>query len=426
MGFLKKLREKFHKKLEVLSNRPCELIMSTAHKKYFELLYKLKVVESALNVGDKVPEIKVIDCFGNKFDMYEKLKQGPVVLKFFRGTWCAFCSTDLSTLGETYDEIESLGASAVGVSNTLLEDVKKASIEGNFKFPLVPDTQLEIANKFGLTIPLTSEIVGLYKEHYGFDLVKYFGKKDISIILPSTYVIDQNGYIIYTFLEEDFRKRADLEEVTRVLKKAKLDRKKYVEKCEQRECLIRDFIKGLIKKTHRPTTSSSYFLMKKKDKSSESLDMSRSSAEWDKDPFGFTLNHDSFMESFKLYLQKTFCMENLLFYFEVANYQSLFASRTAEENLVHANSIFETFIRIGSDLEVNIDDNTREKIVEDIKQSLITSDLFYVAFKEVYRLMESDSYSKWKRTREYSEVWKNNGSLDFLSPVPTFAAAEAA
>jgi len=118
-------------------------------------------------------------------------------------------------------------------------------------------------------------------------------------------------------------------------------------------------------------------------------------------------------------------MENLLFYLEVISFHDGFNNRTRQENMLQATLIYETFIKIGSDLELNLDDGTREAINSDFKQGYMNASLFTEAAKEIYRLMESDSFSKWKRTKEYAEVWKRNGSVEFLSPTPGFAAEAA-
>jgi len=77
---------------------------------------------------------------------------------------------------------------------------------------------------------------------------------------------------------------------------------------------------------------------------------------------------------------------------------------------------------IGSSLEVNIDDTSREDIVLALKQQ-ISKNIFSNSQKEIFKLMETDSYSKWKRTKEYLKIWSQKGSLPFLSPIPTYAAA---
>jgi len=57
MGVLKKLRESFanfKKNIEVLNARPCEKSLRSQHIKLLKNLVKTKVVQNALNVGDKV------------------------------------------------------------------------------------------------------------------------------------------------------------------------------------------------------------------------------------------------------------------------------------------------------------------------------------------------------------------------------------
>ena len=52
-----------------------------------------KSVEQArgLNVGVPAPTFKAFDAKGNLFSLQHALKEGPVVIIFYRGFWCPVC-----------------------------------------------------------------------------------------------------------------------------------------------------------------------------------------------------------------------------------------------------------------------------------------------------------------------------------------------
>jgi len=140
------------------------------------------------------------------------------------------------------------------------------------------------------------------------------------------------------------------------------------------------------------------------------------------DPFKFCLNDEELLESFSSYLTKTFCLENLFFYFEVEQYEANFSDMTPIQNQEASRKIFEEYIMVESQLEVNVDDTIRDEIVKNLKEPIIPKTIFSNAHQEIYKLMETDSYSKWKRTKEYARIWEKKGSPKFLSPTPSLVS----
>ena len=48
-----------------------------------------------LEIGSKAPKFKTTDIDGNAIVMKDLLKQGPVVVIFYRGEWCPVCNLSL-------------------------------------------------------------------------------------------------------------------------------------------------------------------------------------------------------------------------------------------------------------------------------------------------------------------------------------------
>jgi hypothetical protein len=45
------------------------------------------IEQNCLQTGDKAPDFKLEDSNGNPISLQEMRRQGPVILKFFRGHW---------------------------------------------------------------------------------------------------------------------------------------------------------------------------------------------------------------------------------------------------------------------------------------------------------------------------------------------------
>ena len=64
----------------------------------------------ALALGDKAPEFTLPDAKLNTVSLTSLLNQGPVVVTFYRGSWCPYCNLQLRALQSRLDDIKSLGA----------------------------------------------------------------------------------------------------------------------------------------------------------------------------------------------------------------------------------------------------------------------------------------------------------------------------
>ena len=148
--------------------------------------------------------------------------------------------------------------------------------------------------------------------------------------------------------------------------------------------------------------------------------MSLSNMDVGEDPFRYCLAHEEFVESFKVFLKKIFCVENLLFYLESTHFRKFYDEIPEDLRPLTALRIFRTYVEVGSHLEVNIDEETREGITAAVRHSQFDGDLFLEATRAIFRLMEDDSFPKWQRTKDFRRVWKKNGSLPSLSPTPHF------
>ena len=51
-----------------------------------------------LRAGDSAPDFTLFNAFGRRVKLSDQLKEGPVVLAFYRGAWCPFCNIEMNVL----------------------------------------------------------------------------------------------------------------------------------------------------------------------------------------------------------------------------------------------------------------------------------------------------------------------------------------
>lgn len=87
-----------------------------------------------LSVGSMAPTFKSVDQFSNAFDLEDQLKEGQVVLIFYRGHWCKCCNGQLEELSDSLALIIEKGASVVAVTPEVMEFVDETSKKFNNAF----------------------------------------------------------------------------------------------------------------------------------------------------------------------------------------------------------------------------------------------------------------------------------------------------
>jgi len=190
-----------------------------------EAVEKSGILKTVKKVGDPAPDFTLKNPVGEKTTLSEVLKKGPVVLTWYRGGWCPYCNIALAAYQEKLDEIEAAGATLVALTPELPDKSLTTSEKLKLDFPVLTDLNHGVAREYGLVFKLTPEVEKLYQDF--FDLSSYNGKDagDEELPLAATYIIDQAGKIRWSFVEANYRERAEPADVVAFLKTLKTDKK---------------------------------------------------------------------------------------------------------------------------------------------------------------------------------------------------------
>ncbi|MCG1036764.1 peroxiredoxin-like family protein [Polaribacter sargassicola] len=174
------------------------------------------IVNKAFNVGDKAPNFTLNDALNKPVSLYDQLKNGPVVLTWYRGGWCPYCNITLYYLQEKLPEFKKAGASLLALTPELPDNSIDTVEKNNLKFTVLSDIDNVIGKKYNVVFKLTDDVAAIYQD--SFNLNDKNGNKNNELPLAATYVIDTTGIIKYAFLDADYRKRAEPSEIISVLK----------------------------------------------------------------------------------------------------------------------------------------------------------------------------------------------------------------
>jgi peroxiredoxin len=181
-----------------------------------------EVAKTALTVGAAMPSFNLKDAKGNSVASDDLLKQGNLVVVFYRGAWCPFCNLYLRNLQQNLPQIKENGGNLVAISVENPDNSMKVAQKNNVEFTVLSDPNLDVARKFGIVYQLSPETDAQYKG-YGIDLVKQNGTAKPELPLSATYIVNKKGEIVYSYLEPDYKKRAEPSVLIETLKKMKAD-----------------------------------------------------------------------------------------------------------------------------------------------------------------------------------------------------------
>jgi len=151
-----------------------------------------------LQAGTRAPLLVLPDTAGRKISLEQLLRKGPVLLHFYRGSWCSYGEQSLDAFYSTYEKVLELGASAVAIS-------PDRTSERPLRDPSVPDLydqDARVASSYGLVFQLPVSLREKY-QRAGYQPTSH---GEWLVPLPAVYLLDRDGMVVMSSLEFDYRK----------------------------------------------------------------------------------------------------------------------------------------------------------------------------------------------------------------------------
>lgn len=162
----------------------------------------------ALQEGERAPDFSLPDIHGHPVTLAHLLAQGPVIVTFYQGAWCPYCSLQLRAYQQALTQIRALGASLVAISPQVPEHSRALAEREQLTFPVLSDVGNVVARRFGLVCTL-DEAVRPAHRRLGADLPAINGDTSWELPIPGTFIIDQTGTVLLAAVDPDFTHRLD-------------------------------------------------------------------------------------------------------------------------------------------------------------------------------------------------------------------------
>jgi peroxiredoxin len=176
--------------------------------------------ESAPRPGDPMPPFILPDVTGRLVNLKTLLEKGPVAVMFYRGHWCPYCRLNVRAVIQAMDRIKALGGQVVAIMPEVQEYAEKFKSDADAPFPVLTDLDNGYALSLNLAIWLGTEIQRLLSYQ---DMQNFHGNDGWVLPIPATFVVGRDGLVKARFVDPDFRKRMEIDDLIAALTNASQD-----------------------------------------------------------------------------------------------------------------------------------------------------------------------------------------------------------
>lgn len=172
---------------------------------------------SAPRPGEPLPNFMLPDQKGRLHTLDDLIANGPAVIAFHRGHWCPYCRINAQALAQIYGEVKSLGAEIVAITPESERFNSELAPEVRDTFPILSDMD----NGYALLLNLAFLVSDEKREAMtaaGWDFSTFQGNTNWTLPIPATFIVGQDGLVKARFIDPDYRKRMDTDEILEILK----------------------------------------------------------------------------------------------------------------------------------------------------------------------------------------------------------------
>ncbi|WP_289106383.1 peroxiredoxin-like family protein [uncultured Pseudoalteromonas sp.] len=173
---------------------------------------------NALNLDQNAPRFELPNQHGEQVLLDELLAKGPVVITFYRGSWCPYCNLQLKALQSRLPEIHALGAQLVAISPQAPDGSMSENDIRNMDFVVLSDQNADVAASYGVAWQVPAFLLDHMREDRGLDLESLNNGNGSILPIPATFVLDNQGKVTWRYVDVDYRTRSEPQDIINALK----------------------------------------------------------------------------------------------------------------------------------------------------------------------------------------------------------------
>lgn len=172
----------------------------------------------ALKLGKKALNFELPNPKGELISLSNLLEIGPVIVTFYRGSWCPYCNLQLRALQAKLADIQKLGATLVAISPEVPDDSLTASEINNMEFTVLSDQDAKVASQFGVAWEVPEFLLEHMRVDRQLDLKKVNNGNASVLPIPATFILGTDGVVKWNYVNIDYRTRSEPDDIIEALK----------------------------------------------------------------------------------------------------------------------------------------------------------------------------------------------------------------
>jgi peroxiredoxin len=185
-----------------------------------EVVEKAKAFQQGsdvLELGQKAPDFVLPNPEGKSISFSDLLEKGPLVVTFYRGSWCPYCNLQLKALQARLGDIHALGAQLVAISPEVPDGSMTKNEMSDLDFFVLSDQDAKVASQYGVAWEVPAFLVEHMRVDRQLDLDAINNGNDSVLPIPATFVIDRDGVVTWRYVDVDYRTRSEPDDIIEAL-----------------------------------------------------------------------------------------------------------------------------------------------------------------------------------------------------------------
>ncbi len=149
-------------------------------------------------------------------DSNDVLKNGKMILAFYRGSWCPYCHLELKFLQDNLSRIKDKNAVLIAISPQTPDHSLSMTEKYNLEFEVLTDHNNDFAKKLGIVFQLQDFVLPYYRS-LGINLSDFNKNEENLLPVPAVFIVDQNKVITFKYLDVNYMNRVEVEELIQAL-----------------------------------------------------------------------------------------------------------------------------------------------------------------------------------------------------------------
>ena len=161
------------------------------------------IFNGMLREQDIAPGFKLPNIHGKSVCSKEMLSNGKLVITYYGRSWRPYCTLELLACQAVYEQLVKHNVKFVAICPHKPGPASMRRGDINLTYETLIDVNNKVARQFGLTFEVPGPDIRKFRESFCIDLVSLHSDAHIELSLPATYIVNQDGVIVKSFLGFD-------------------------------------------------------------------------------------------------------------------------------------------------------------------------------------------------------------------------------